>query len=99
MPHSRRCLLVGLGGGLISAALLLGCRSNLQFFLLTGRFAPQQIIEPLQNPVAITGWSETGLLTTDGTIVPVAGMARLPSDSLALQSAKEHGVELSTDGR
>ena len=71
----------------------------INYYLLTKRFVPIKKIETLHNAVAVTGWSSNGLNLADGRIVPLPGIASLPSESDALTEATKRGVEMATDGR
>ena len=87
-------LLVAVGGGLLVAV-----RPHLSHYQLTGRFFPVRIIETLQSPVPVVGWSEDGLNLADGRTVALPGVRKLPATSIALSELTNHGVELSTNGR
>ncbi len=59
----------------------------------------QRIIDELRSPVAVTGWSDTGLLLADGRSAQLPGIGALPSSSAALIEATRWGVELGSGGR
>lgn len=60
---------------------------------------PQSHIETLHAPVAVRGWSSSGLRLADGRVVPLPGFRALPESSVALATATRRGVEVEADGR
>src|SRR5688572_6770987 len=73
--------------------------SRLSFYQLTGSFLPIRIVESLQLPVAVMGWSEEGLVLADGSSVQLPGFRWLPAQSAALSEITKRGIEISSDGR
>lgn len=69
------------------------------FYRLTGRFFPIHIVQELDEPAKVEGWSAAGLRLADGRTVQLPGFSALPEDSEALRRATEHGVEVGADGR
>jgi hypothetical protein len=59
----------------------------------------RRIVEELDSPVKAAGWSEAGLLLSDGRSVKLPGIELLPPISAALTEATCRGVELNRDGR
>ena len=57
------------------------------------------LIDELQSPVGVAGWSDTALLLADGRAVGLPGIQELPGSSVGLAQAIRRGVELSPDGR
>lgn len=72
---------------------------NIEFYSLTGRFFPIKIVEKLNNPVAVLGWSPDGLVLASGEICRLPGMEELPRESRALAWATGFGIETTPDGR
>jgi hypothetical protein len=72
---------------------------RINFFMMTGRFAPVHKVESLQSPVAVRGWTAEGLSLSDGRLVSLPGIHALPSVSPALSEMTKRGVEMSRDGR
>ncbi len=56
------------------------------------------IVERLNDPIAVQGWTAEGLITGK-TVIPLPGIGPLPATSLALTQAIPHGVEVAPDGR
>jgi hypothetical protein len=71
---------------------------SISFYQLTGHFKPISQVDTLSSPVAVTGWSENGLLLTDGRLVQLPGFTKLPKTSAALTLATSSGVEIAPDG-
>ena len=91
----KRLRLIALIPGLLVAAIII-------YALLDGdHLLPRHMgeVESLQAPVALIGWTDAGLQTTDGRTIPVPGIEHLPADSLALAEATKRGVEIAPDGR
>jgi hypothetical protein len=63
-----------------------------------GRSGRRSHIETLNNPVTVTGWTFSGLNLSDGRVLPLPGIQALPSSSVGLAHAVQHGVEISEDG-
>jgi hypothetical protein len=61
--------------------------------------ASRRIVEELDSAVAITGWSNQGLILADGQTVKLPEIQVLPLSSAALSEATKRGVELGRDGR
>src|SRR4051812_5572193 len=59
----------------------------------------KRIIETLESPVGVTGWSRAGLTLADGRTQPLPGIISLPDRSMALSAATKAGVEIARDGR
>lgn len=57
------------------------------------------VIEPLLNPVAVTGWTTDSLLLADGREVLLPDVHELPPESTALTALTKRGVEIGADGR
>ncbi len=57
------------------------------------------MIESLEAPVSVRGWSEAGLQLEDGRVAPLPGLKKLPLESAALAEAVSRGVEVAKDGR
>lgn len=85
----------------VVALLVVGCWSwpAFQRFLVTGYFFEQEIVERLERPVVVRGWTEAALELADGRFVSLPGIARLPASSRILSAAMENGVEIAADGR
>jgi hypothetical protein len=56
-------------------------------------------VESLKSPLAVTGWSDAGLQTTDGRTIPIPGIIDLPAKSPALAEATKRGIEIASDGQ
>ena len=67
--------------------------------MLTGSVFPIDIIEKLDDPVDVEGWSAEGLQLANGRTVQLPGFSALPEECEALKVATERGVEISDDGR
>lgn len=59
----------------------------------------RSVIESLESPVAVIGWSGDGLLLEGDSTLTLPGILRLPDSSDALNEATRHGVEVSEAGR
>jgi len=57
------------------------------------------IVEPLLNPVAVTGWTTDSLQLADGREIPLPDVHELPLESEALTVLTKRGVEIGADGR
>ncbi|HUG93074.1 MAG TPA: hypothetical protein VML55_19695 [Planctomycetaceae bacterium] len=66
--------------------------------ILTGQLFPADIVEELENPVAVLSWSERGLHVADGRVVSLPGFESLPTESEALAEATREGVSVDTSG-
>src|SRR5215216_7039928 len=73
--------------------------SRIRFYQLTGHFFPVRMVEKLHKPVAVTGWSDTGLHLADGRTLQLPGFRKLPAVSVALTEATKRGVEIAANGR
>jgi len=63
-------------------------------------FPPSHVhTEALIKPVKVEGWSEKGLLLTDGRVVLPAGMTSLPRESEVLRLATQRGVDVLASGQ
>ena len=60
---------------------------------------PRPIIEELRSPIAVVGWSPTGLQLGDGRTLPLPGLRALPATSAALSESSKRGVEVGKGGR
>jgi hypothetical protein len=80
--------ILGLAVGLILPAL------NTPQFVF-----PIDQIESIENPIAVHGWDENGLMLADGRHVALPGIVRLPLESESLTRAVADGVEVDSDGR
>ena len=60
---------------------------------------PVDIVEVLEHPRSVAGWTEHGLTLSDGSILPLPGIGELPSESIPLAQATQHGVEVDPNGR
>jgi len=69
------------------------------FFLTTRRLFPIHKIERLNSPIRVIQWSEAGLRLSDGRLLSLPGIKKLPLTSLALAEATRAGVEITIDGR
>lgn len=96
MRAASSILLIALAmiGGLLAVAW-----PRIQYYQMTGSFAPISKIETLHSPVAVDSWSEDGLKLADGRIVALPGIQRLPLTSTALREVTKRGVEFGTNGR
>jgi hypothetical protein len=72
---------------------------RIDFWMLTGSFAPTREVETLQHPVEVTRWDAAGLHLADGRTVELPGVGALPEDSPAVREAMKRGVEVRQDGR
>ena len=72
--------------------------SRYRFYQRTGSVAPVRIVESLQSPIAVTGWSTDGLSLADGGKVQLRGFKSLPVSSQALAEITKRGVEVAGDG-
>src|SRR2546430_9087425 len=68
------------------------------YWRLTGSWSPIKIIEKLESPVPVRGWSEDRLLSADGQTILLPGFRKLPKTSKALFEATKRGVEITPDG-
>jgi hypothetical protein len=59
----------------------------------------RSIIESLNSPMAVRGWSEAGLHLADGRTRQLPGFLKLPASSSALAEATKRGIEVAADGR
>lgn len=59
----------------------------------------RSIVESLESPVAVRGWSEAGLHLAGGRTLQLPGFKGLPATSPALAEATRRGVEVAADGR
>lgn len=75
-----------------------GCAS-LEFYMRTGSFSPQRIVEHLDQPIVVSGWNEEGLLTLDGQIIAVPGRIAPTSEWRVMPALIAQGVERAPDGR
>ena len=71
---------------------------TLSFRSLTGHWFPQTIDEPLNDPRPVAELSRRGIILTDGTIVALPDIDKVPVDLPALVAAVEGGVEMDGDG-
>jgi hypothetical protein len=63
------------------------------------RSRPLSIVETLQGPVALAGWTSDALDLADGRRVKLAGVRNIRADSLALAEVKRNGgVEIGGGG-
>ena len=67
--------------------------------LIVNLYRAGRVVEELRSPVAVAGWSETGLHLDDGRTVLLPGIRLTPEVSTALAEATGRGVELGADGR
>jgi hypothetical protein len=70
-----------------------------QHHQLTGSWVPIDIIERLDDPIAVSGWEEDGLRLVDGRTVQLPGFTALPKTSSLLASTTKNGVEIDEQGR
>lgn len=59
----------------------------------------KRVVEALRDPVAVAGWTPSGLRLGDGRTVPLPGIRVLPASSSLLAEATSRGVEVGADGR
>lgn len=76
-----------------------GLYRALDHFMLTGRFFPINIIERLNSPIRVIGWTSEGLQLEDGRTIALPELVSLPASSAALSEATSRGVEIAADGR
>ena len=67
-------------------------------FSMTGSFFPVHIVEHLNGPVGVKGWTPAGLELADGRRLMPKGMLALPKDGRALAAFTSKGVEVKSDG-
>ncbi len=68
--------------------------------LNTAPFTPHiDQVETLEDPIAVSGWSNDRLTLDDGRRIGLPGITGLPSESEALTGAIAKGVEITPDGR
>jgi len=72
---------------------------RLQFYQLMGRWFSVRIVDVLEAPQTVSGWSEDGLQLTDGRTIQLPGLQKLPTKSAALNEATKRGIEIASDGR
>ncbi len=58
-----------------------------------------RVIDELDSPIAVTGWSERGLELVDGRVIQLPGMLALPRTSAALTDGTSRGIEIDERGR
>ncbi|HMC11203.1 MAG TPA: hypothetical protein VKH44_07925, partial [Pirellulaceae bacterium] len=68
-------------------------------WLVLSYLSSGKIIEQLNSPLQIAGWSDGGLKLADGRNVALPGIKELPSRSIVLSEATKRGVEVANDGR
>lgn len=56
-------------------------------------------VERLRSPIAIEGWSASGLRLSGGGLLQLPGFSVLPVASAALSETTKRGVEIGCDGR
>jgi hypothetical protein len=84
----------------VSIARMMGLVAALAIVLaLVNALRGTRIIETLNSPVKVTGWTPSGLSLADGRTLPLPGMKSLPAKSEALDAATRSGVEVGRDGR
>lgn len=57
------------------------------------------IVETLEAPVEVAGWSDDGLHLADGRIVGLPGVQTMPTSSAGLRQAIRQGVEIDIGAR
>jgi len=82
-----------------SAVATYAALPHLNHWLLTGRLFPVNVVERLDSPSSVRGWSEDSVSLADGRTVKLPGFRRLPKISKALSEATKRGVEITPDGR
>src|SRR5436189_5371495 len=82
-----------------SAVATYAALPHLDHWLRTGRFFPVNLVERLDSPSSVRGWSEDGVVLADGRSIKLPGFRRLPTASKALSEATKRAVEITPDGR
>lgn len=59
---------------------------------------PIRIVDSLQSPIAVIGWSSDGISLADGRKVQLRGFKSLPVSSQALAEITKRGIEVTGDG-
>jgi hypothetical protein len=68
-------------------------------FSAYGKPAPVSHLEYLNAPTPVAGWNDTDLLLSDGRVLPLPGIQKLPQSSATLQELIKRGIETQPDGR
>jgi hypothetical protein len=98
-PKSNTGLIFAFLGAITLGVLAVLAWPHISYHQLTGHVSPIRILDTLQSPVAVTGWSDDGLSLVGGRTVQLPGFRRLPAESAALTDITRRGVEVSTNGR
>jgi len=88
-----------LGAFIVLLLAITAARLHFNLLASTGRSSAGEMIETLQNPVAVTSWTTNGLNLADGRSVRIPGLLSLPAESVALAEATKRGVQIDADGR
>ena len=86
------------GGLLVVLGIAVAFTVDWRFYMLTGHFTPQRIVDSLSSPVVIVSVNEGGLQTLDGRTLPLPGISKVLAPASVAKDVIEHGVEVQPDG-